>query len=211
MSPQIARLDELTPATLEHVRAIYEEAFPARQRVPFEEVVEDAGSGEELAFVGLEDGRPMGIAFLSRLESAGHLFLEYFAVASDLRGGGRGAALCQAIRAVLAEGEDGRPIVLEVEDPQEALIDAGEAAARERRVRFWQHAGAVMLPVEGYIVPNVGASGTEPLRLMWLAGASDDDEPRGARLSELILALYEAGYGLPADHELVQRARREWG
>ena len=211
MLPQIVALDDLSEHARARVRDIYEEAFPARQRVPFDELVQAARSGDELALVGLERGRPMGFAFLSSLEAAGHLFLEYFAIASDLRGGGRGRALMQAVRDEPGGAEGARPIVLEVEDPQEHGIDAEEADMRVRRVRFWEHAGAVLLAVEGYVIPDIGGTGTEPMRLMWMAARPDDGPPQGARLLELILSIYESGYGLEPDDGLVRRALRVWG
>ena len=210
MLPDVVPLDEMPEGAQAVVQAIYEEAFPVRQRVPFEELVEGARSGDELALVGLENGRPIGLAFLSRLESARHLFLEYFAVASDLRGAGHGASLWTALRQQLAARELGLPIVLEVEDPAEKQIDAAEAAHRARRVRFWEKAGAIVLPVDGYVIPDVGGDGSEPMRLMWMPGRPDDEHPRDERLLKLILALYEAGYGLDHDDVLVQRALRLW-
>ena len=211
MLPETARLADLPPAAQARVREIYEEAFPARQRVDFEEILDAARSGEEIALAGLEDGRPTGLAFLSRLESAGHLFVEYFAVARDLRGGGRGGGLWTALREELARCEPGRAIVLEVEDPQEPGIAADEADQRGRRVRFWEKAGARLLAVEGYVIPDVGGDGIEPMRLMWVPGGDDDEPPHGARLLALILALYDAGYGLDPGDELVRRAHERWG
>ena len=210
MSPEIVRLDELPAETLEGVRAIYEEAFPARQRVPFAELVDGARNGDEVALIGLELKRPMGIAFLSRLDAVGHLFLEYYAVASDLRGGGRGQALWRAVHDDLRRTAP-RPVVLEVEDPAEPDIEPDEAAARERRVRFWEHVGATPLPLDGYVIPDIDGDGVEPMRLMWIGAQPADQAPRDGGLLELVLALYESGYGLSADDELVQRARRVWG
>ena len=208
---QIERLERLPEQATARVREIYEEAFPVRQRVPFSELQDAAGGGEEIALVGLEAGRAAGLAFLSRLDSAGCLFVEYFAVASDLRGGGRGQALWRAVSEELSAAEGPRPIVLEVEDPAEPQIDELEAAQRARRVRFWEHVGARMLPVDGYVVPNVGATGTEPLRLMWIPARPGEPAPTADDLLELILALYETGYGLDGDHDLVRRARERWG
>jgi GNAT superfamily N-acetyltransferase len=211
LQPEIARLQELSEQSLEVVRQIYEEAFPVRQRVPFAELLQAAADGDEIALVGLEDGRPAGLAFLTGLEAAGCLFLEYFAVARDLRGGGRGQALWRAVAAELAGAEGRPPVVLEVEDPAEPQIDDVEAAHRARRVRFWQRVGATMLPVDGYVVPNVGAAGTEPLCVMWIAARVGDPQPRGQRLLELVLALYDTGYGLASDDPLVRRAHELWG
>ncbi|MFP5364031.1 MAG: GNAT family N-acetyltransferase [Thermoleophilia bacterium] len=211
MVPAIMPLDAISEDARTAVQAIYEDGFPARQRVPFAELVEGSRSGAELALVGLEDRRPMGLAFLTRLDCAGHLFLEYFAVARELRGAGRGGSLWKAVRDELAASEPGRPIVLEVEDPAEPGIDAAEAEHRARRVRFWEKAGAIALPVDGYVIPDVGGDGTEPMRLLWVPGRPADEAPRDERLLELILALYEAGYGLDRDDALVRRALRIWG
>jgi hypothetical protein len=209
MSPEIARLDDLPAETCEGVRSIYEEAFPPRQRVPFEELVDDARSGDELALIGLEEGRPIGIAFLSRLDAVGHLFLEYYAVARDLRGGGRGQALWWAVHDELGR-EAPRPVVLEVEDPAEPEIEPEEAAARKRRVRFWERVGAIDLQIDGYVIPDVAGDGTEPMRLMWMAARPGDSPPHDGGLLDLVLALYESGYGLSSGDALVQRAQRMW-
>jgi GNAT superfamily N-acetyltransferase len=211
MLPETARLEDLPPDAQARVRGIYEEAFPARQRDPFEQIVAAARSGDEIALVGLEAGQPVGLAFLSRLDAVGHLFVEYFAVARELRGGGRGGRLWQALREELARCEPGLPIVLEVEDPGEDGIDAGEADQRARRVRFWERAGARLLAVEGYVIPDVGGDGIEPMRLMWVPGDGDGEVPRDERLLALILALYEAGYGLGPEDALVRRAVERWG
>jgi GNAT superfamily N-acetyltransferase len=208
---EIERLERLPGGAVDRVREIYEEAFPLRQRVPFAELLQAAADGDEIALVALEDGRPAGLAFLSGLEAAGCLFLEYFAVARDLRGGGRGQALWRAVAAELAGPEGRPPVVLEVEDPAEPQIDDVEAAHRARRVRFWQRVGATTLAVDGYVVPNVGTTGTEPLCLMWIAARAGDPQPDGQRLLELVLALYDTGYGLASDDPLVRRARELWG
>jgi GNAT superfamily N-acetyltransferase len=204
-------LQDLAAPERERVRAIYEEAFPARQRVAFDEILDGARSGEEIALVGMKRGSPVGLAFLSRLDSAAHVFLEYFAIDGELRGAGHGGRLWLAVRDELAEREDGRPIVLEVEDPAEAGIAPDEAGQRVRRVRFWQRAGAVALPVDGYVIPDVDGDGSEPMLLMWVAPRPAGEPPSGARLLELVLALYESGYGLSADDLLVRRARQVLG
>ena len=111
----------------------------------------------------------------------------------------------------LAAAEGPRPIVLEVEDPAETEIDELEAAQRERRIRFWEYVGASTLPVDGYVVPNVGTTGTEALLLMWMPGRAGAPAPQGEELLELVLALYETGYGLTGDHVLVRAARERLG
>lgn len=207
----MTQLDSLSGTTRERVRAIYEEAFPARQRVPFEELVEASRDGDEITLAALENAQPIGFAFFGHLDAVDCLFLEYFAVAADRRGRGFGHALWKAtVDALRAHGER-RAIVLEVEDPEESGIEHKEAGQRMRRVRFWEQVGACPLAVDGYIIPNLDDSGVEPMRLMWMAGADGARAPDAEALLELILALYREGYGLSSSDPLVERARRVWG
>jgi hypothetical protein len=115
--------------------------------------------------------------------------------------------LWKAVARQLAAADGPRPIVLEVEDPAEPRIGELEAAQRARRVRFWERVGASTLPVDGYVVPNVGTAGTEPLRLMWMPARPGEPAPDADALLDLVLALYETGYGLDGDHDLVRGAR----
>lgn len=199
---QTASLASVAAEVVDRVRAIYEEAFPAHQREPFEDIAALARDGDAIAVAGMRDGDPVGLAFLTRLDGVGHYFLEYFAVAADRRGGGIGQALWRAVATTL----DPRPVVLEVEDPAEPGIDVAEAAQRERRVRFWEKVGARMLPVADYLVPRLGEDGVEPLLLMWIAGAPGAVAPAGGELGRLVVALYVDGYGLDPGHPLVVRA-----
>lgn len=208
----MAWLKDLPDAGRDRVRAIYEEAFPARQREPFAELAAASTDGEPCALAGIQDGQPVGLASFSSLHSIGWRFLEYFAVDAGRRGAGLGRALWKAAAAAVRGGDDDpRPVVFEVEDPAEPGIGAAERAARERRIRFWGHVGARPLPVEGYVVPNIDGSGVEPMLLMWVPPSPADADPDGAALLALVLALYRHGYGLDDDDPLVERARTVLG
>ncbi len=204
---ELASLDTVSDGLRAGVQALYEEAFPPRQREPFADIVAASRDGAGIALVPVDGEQPVGLAFLSSLGAAGPLFLEYFAIAADRRGAGVGQALWHAVADALAVRGEPAAVVLEVEDPAEAQIAAEEVAQRERRVRFWQRVGARMLPVSGYIVPTLDEDGTEPLLLMWIAppGAADPD------LHDLVVALYEHGYRLDPDHPLVVRAHETYG
>jgi GNAT superfamily N-acetyltransferase len=200
---EVASLDSVSDDVRSATRAIYEEAFPAHQREPFEDLVASCGDDGHVALVAVDGGQPIGLVSISSLDEVGFLFLEYFAVAADRRGGGIGQALWRATSQALdAPGS----IVLEVEDPNEPGIDAAETMKRERRVRFWEKVGARVLPVTGYVVPKLGEDGVEPLMLMWISRSPGEPEPAGDALRDVVVALYESGYGLDADDPLVARA-----
>lgn len=204
----MAELHTLPDDALARVQAIYEESFPAAERVPFEEIVEATRAGKEITSdVALgDDGQPIGFAFFSSLDAAGWLFFEYFAVASDRRGAGVGQALSLATTAALRARGEHRPFAIEVEDPAAATDDA-DRTVREKRIGFWEKVGASMLPVEGYVIPQLDGDGTLAMKLMWLPGPDSDRVPDEAELLEVVVALYEVGYGLAPDHELVRKAR----
>lgn len=192
---------------LDDVRAIYEDAFPAWQRVPFEELG-GAGDGRiGLAEVHGATGRVVAFAAASRLASVPWTFLEYFAVAGDRRGGGIGTRLWQDLLLAVRADPAVVGVVLEVENTDENGIDGSEREIRHRRVRFYERLGARLSPFLGYEVPRLDRSGTERLLLMTasVTGAVDGAVP-GPALAEVIRALYIEGYGLAASDELVRSA-----
>jgi GNAT superfamily N-acetyltransferase len=191
----------LDPPRYEAVRAIYEASFPARQREPFDQLVRRARTGGSTGLVGVLDGEPIGFASWSVLTSVPWAFIEFVAVDAARRGAGLGSALWSAVLAALRTHGVPR-LVLEVEDSAEA-DDEAERLARDRRVRFYLRAGARMLPVDGYVAPNLDGTGVERFRLMWQPVT--DPAPRAAQtVPDLVRALLTEGYGLPPDHPLVR-------
>ncbi|HSV66498.1 MAG TPA: GNAT family N-acetyltransferase [Mycobacteriales bacterium] len=198
-------LADLGEQQLGAVRAIYDEAFPARQRVPFTELVDGARDGAEITVVGLDDGRPVAFSALSRLPSAGWTFLEYLAVDRTRRGHGLGSKLwVESLRRLAAGGEPDR-VVLEVEDPAEEPAGSEEHSARTRRIAFYTRLGTHLLPVAGYLAPNVDGTGTEPMLLL-AAVPPGAPEPGPAELRTLVRALYSDSYRLDPGHPLVLAA-----
>lgn len=68
------------------------------------------------------------------------MLLQYFAITPEGRGSGLGSAFLQLLHAEYPE----KTWVLEVEDP-DAARDMEDRATREKRVRFYQKQGYVML------------------------------------------------------------------
>lgn len=180
----------LAPGQLAAVRAIYEEAFPPELRVPFAELYDHGG-----LLVAVEDGVPAGFASLRRLAAA--MFVRYFAVAAARRRQGAGGRLWRLLPGAVPDWP-GR-VVFEVEDPAQAS-DPAQQLARRGRIAFWRSCGTVLLPVPGYVMPDLTGAGTEPMLLMAAPACT------GEQLRQLVAAIYAGRYGLAAADPLVSRA-----
>jgi GNAT superfamily N-acetyltransferase len=191
---------DLDDAGLRAVRDIYEDAFPARQRMPFDEIVASARAGERLLLVAVDDGEPVAFGTVLPLSAANTGYVEYFAVRAGDRGAGRGSDLWRELldRAARERGVDA--VVLEVEDPADAT-DGDDAEERRRRVQFYERLGARILPVPGFRAINLDGSGTEPMHLMWSATRPGVEPPGDA--AAVVRALYEEGYEMPPDSPVI--------
>lgn len=190
---------ELSAVQLERVAAIYADSFSDDLRVPFTELSQPADVNRLL--VALARTAPVGFAAVRLLRSVGWTFLRYFAIDRARRSQGYGGEYWRILRAALAAGDWPARVVFEVEDPAEAADDAAECLLRRRRIAFWTAAGAHLLPVPGYVMPDYTGAGTEPVLLM--AGA---EVGPAARLRSLVLGIYTDRYGLVPGDPLVSRA-----
>ncbi len=122
-------------ADLADVLAIYEEAFPANERVPTAVLAAELGRSRS-CLVLRSEGRVVAFASLIPL-APDTRFLEYLAVRGGARGGGYGARMVEHLRA------QGAAVLLEVEDPAEPGLPPDEVHDRERRIAFYAaHGGA---------------------------------------------------------------------
>jgi GNAT superfamily N-acetyltransferase len=184
----------LAGGQLDRVRAIYEEAFPPELRVPFAEL-DDGGPDDGGLIVALDGDVPAGFASLRRLAAA--MFVRYFAVAAARRRQGAGRRLWHLLPGAVP-GWPGR-VVFEVEDPAETG-DPAEQLVRRGRIAFWRSCGTALLPVPGYVMPDLTGAGTEPMLLMAAPACA------GEELRQLVQSVYTGRYGLPASDPLVRRA-----
>ena len=193
MSLTAVRASALDSAQLAAVRQIYAGAFPAELRVPFAELDDGAPSGGLV--VGLDGDVPAGFASLRRLDAA--MFVRYFAVAAARRRQGSGRLLWQLLPGAVP-GWPGQA-VLEVEDPAHAS-DPAEQRVRRDRIAFWRSCGTELLPVPGYVMPDLTGAGPEPMLLMAAPACA------GAQLRRLVGAIYAGRYGLAPADPLVRQA-----
>jgi ribosomal protein S18 acetylase RimI-like enzyme len=196
---------DLTPSQIHAVEAIYLKAFPARERMPFEEIAKDVSEGRRIAYVAIDEDVALGFASAYVLKSVQTLFLEYIAISEERRGAGLGGELWDYLRNEARTHHGVSGIVLEVENPDEPGIDPGEAIERRRRIRFYATRDAYMLPVSNYRVPYLQDEGDQLMLLMW-SPAARSQPPAGDELEELVRTLYLEGYDLPLDHPLVTAA-----
>lgn len=198
---EYSTFSDLTDDQRAAVQAIYEEAFPAWERVPFEELVEGDSDPARVQLAMVDNGFVLGLAVASRLKAVPWSFLEYFAITRERRGQGLGGELWDEL--VRRLGSTAFPMVFEVDPPEQEPPGSVERIKRGRRIEFYRRRGAVRLEVPTYRVPDLsGDGGTGELAL--LAVPSDGDaSPSGDALRDLVRTLYVEGYGLPGDHALV--------
>lgn len=156
------------------------------------------GGGYKLHLARIQPtGELAGYALTFEPPSPPLAWLDYLAIAPQIRGHGYGATFVDALRARLASrGKLG--LLLEVEPPtgDDPLI----RHEQERRIAFYRRAGAVQLAVD-YIYPT--ASGGFPMLLFFRPLAALDRLPASI-LREMIASVYDAIHGdLPDRHAIL--------
>jgi len=197
-------IEALGKEQLSHVQMIYEEGFSADLRVPFSELTRPGEADQ--TFVAMDGEAPAGIAALRLLWSVEWSFLRYFAIAGKRRGQGAGHRFWQLLHQSLRTEAWPACVIFEVENPSETTGDGAERAIRQRRISFWTACGARLLPVAGYVLPDLTASGTAEPMLLMAAGQAGAPSIQGGQLRRLVQAIYTDRYGLTPNDPLVKRA-----
>jgi GNAT superfamily N-acetyltransferase len=192
------------PGAIVAAREIYEAGFPPAERAAFEELLDVRGDERmQLLLAGGEDGGVLGLALVRDLGDTDWTFLRYFVVAAERRGQGVGGRLWSALCRDLAARGRVR-LLLDVEDPDDPAADPHEVLERQRRVRFYQRAGADLIEVDSYAPPHHGQPGTltMPLRPMGArldpAGGAHPLELDAGAAAGLIAAVMRFRYGVKA-------------
>ncbi|PWJ64982.1 Ribosomal protein S18 acetylase RimI [Fibrobacter sp. UWB15] len=121
------------------VKALYESAFPANERIPIKHLLDDKIKREFWAFF---DG-DMFCGFSNAITHGSITNIVYFAVVPELRSRGYGSKILQAIR---RQHPDTRIVVdIEVEEDSK---DAVELERRNRRREFYTRNGFDASPVD---------------------------------------------------------------
>lgn len=190
----ISPLPVLGPDAVDAVHAIYGEAFPPKEQIPFADLVRPPAGEDRDVYVLTESTDVYGFASVFALQGFPALFLEYLAVRRSCRSGGLGSLLWHHIRETAA-ARSVSGVVLEVEDPDQTGIDPAEAELRRRRIRFYERGGARTLPVSGYRVPSRLEESDLPLRILWVP-VGGTPPLSATRLRQLVTTLYAESYGV---------------
>ena len=132
---------------LPQVKALYESAFPANERIPIKHLLDNKIKREFWAFFDKEDGAndaaPKFCGFSNSISHGDITNIVYFAVEPELRSRGYGSQILQAIR---RQHPDTRIVVdIEVEEDSK---DAEELERRNRRREFYTRNGFNASPVD---------------------------------------------------------------
>jgi hypothetical protein len=201
---RVARSSQLTRDQQDQVAEIYAQAFPPELRVPFAELA--APGPSRVMHVAVAGSEPIGFAASMLLGQTGWTFLRYYCISAARRRHGAGLHFWRLLLTALDGAGWPARIVFEVEDPRHAATDQAEKSVREARIAFWERCGARLLPVDGYVMPDLaGLSAPEPMRLMAHDPASRGQLPPG-QISGLVAALYSCRYGLDGDDPMVLAA-----
>lgn len=196
---QVAQSTELTASQFDRVNEIYEQAFAPHHRVPFAQLA--ATGPRDMLVAALDGGEPVGFAALRLLDESGWTFLRYYGIATRWRGAGLGQRFWRLLRPSVAEAGWSARIVFEVEDPGHAATDDARQVA-VARIRFWIWCGCQVLPVTGFVMPDItGNSSPEPMLLM----ASDPARVSwsAAELAEIVVAIYAGRYKFGPEDPMV--------
>ena len=132
---------------LPQVKALYESAFPANERIPIKHLLDDKIKREFWAFFGKADGAsgaaPMFCGFSNSISHGDITNIVYFAVVPELRSRGYGSKILQAIR----EKHPDTRIVVDIEVEEDSK-DAEELERRNRRREFYTRNGFDSSPVD---------------------------------------------------------------
>lgn len=151
--------ERITEDTFEEIFPLLEEAFPVTE-LRQKEAQRALLAEEQYRLYGVRRDGSFGAVF-AVWEIEDFLYIEHFAVAPEYRNGGYGGGLLDKLLA-----EKARPVVLEVELPEDALT--------KRRIRFYERHGFVFNAYPYLQPPMRRGQGMLPLRFMTKPAAIEE-------------------------------------
>ena len=118
------------------VKTLYESAFPANERIPIKQLMDNKIQRDFFAFVDDINGTPTFCGFSNSISHGDITNIVYFAVVPELRCRGYGSQILQAIR----EKHPDSRIVVDIEVEEDSKDDE-ELERRNRRRDFYLRNG----------------------------------------------------------------------
>lgn len=177
--------------------AIYEEAFPEKERASTSFLAEKIRTKSYQLFVKLENNQIVFVAILCEPILEKFVLLGYLATHAHFRNRGLGTSFMKETLTRLAH--QSQYLLLEVEDP----TFGSDRELRKRRVNFYHRLGAKQMKDVRYILPPLrGGESTE--MILMLASEYPENRIAGESVKELITQIYVRFYDRPQDDPLLQ-------
>ena len=172
---------------------IAEESFPPEEREPCQSLIKTIQEARSILYTASVKNSIRGFTKLTPLKKTNIYLMEYLAVETRSRNQGIGRKILHFIKNDL-KAVKGLGLILEVETPE--VSGSEEREFRQRRIRFYQRNGALMVLDGGtYRMPNLTGEGSLPMRLMWLPINAGSKPPSNFTLVELFTLIFTETYG----------------
>jgi len=162
----ILEYDSLKSEQQEQFKNIYLNSFPANERRPIEQLLNDLKAGNYSIYLYLTDEKVQALACIYAPKNHKLTLLDYFAVVAEQRGKGLGGIFLQSLVEIIS-GQN-KILILEVEDP--AFGD--DIIQKSKRIKFYQKNGAVLITNYNYILPDLAGLGQSTQMKIMIAPSS---------------------------------------
>lgn len=144
------QLIETPPISMrEALLRIYTASFPPSEQKPHEAFRSLMNDPDYSFFVLLREGDPVGFTLFFRPPGESFALLEYMAIAEALRGEGLGSVLLRHSFETLMARHGPRPVLIEIDSPDEPSLDR---ELRIRRETFYRRLGCRVIDGFEYIL-----------------------------------------------------------
>ncbi len=183
---------------------VFENSFPAEEKVPVERLRSDFARGIRHMYRTLNVGGELLCFSITRVFNQ-FTWLSYLATNPARRSTGIGSLHLKKLIEVAGGNYSSDFLFFDMESPTVRGLDRAMVRMRERRLRFYLKLGASVLPGRlRYVMPNfIAGQPPIPARLAWfeLKGRS----ATSADFQNVITQVYQNIYGLASDDRLLQR------
>ncbi|MBK8985576.1 MAG: hypothetical protein IPM39_05775 [Chloroflexi bacterium] len=217
----LVELKEAHGPLLEQALAIYEASFPAEERDSPENLVKKISLSakgplaDETLFhflVGVSGEQVLAMSMYTYHARQRLGFLAYMAITAVSRGQGLGGWAFSETMARLAQEAGERPLGMcwEVERPSD-IHDPRERQLAERRIRFYERNGSILLPDIELLTPSLGAGLPEMSYYLMYYPLTDEPAISPERVRAMVDVILLESYGVAPESVYYRRAVQSIG